>query len=276
MRRCAPLLRLRACLVTCAVLTVSPVSSLARTFYIAPDGNDRYSGSKSAPWQTFKKAVKTLRPGDTVLIEDGTYPGGIRQNRPGLPGRPITYRAINPGKVILRGDVTKVREVFTVMEAPFVVVDGLTAVKGDRLGIWVTLSDNVIVRNCRALNSGVTGIMVSSSDDVLLEGNTSAYADEQHGIYVTNGNDRPVLRNNVCHNNGRCGIQLNGDGKNARPELGPSRDGIIEGAVVDGNVLFENGQNNVGAALNVLCVRSSVICNNLLFNTRAAGSRSLR
>jgi hypothetical protein len=271
MRKCAPLLRLRARSIACALLLVSSAPAFARTYYVSPDGLDSHSGSQSSPWLTLFKAAKTLKPGDTVLIADGTYQGGVRQSRPGLPGRPITYKAINAGKVILRGDQTEEREVFTVMETEYIVVDGLTATRGDRVGFWVAASDHVTIRNCRALRNGVTGIFTSFSNDLLIEHNICAYSEEQHGIYVSNSGDRPTVRYNICHNNARCGIQLNGDGKQLRPSLGLGGDGIIENALIEGNVLYENGQTNAGAALNLACVCNSTITNNLVYNNEAGG-----
>ncbi len=67
-----------------------------QTFYIAPDGNDGNSGSEAQPWLTIHKAVGTLNPGDTVLIKNGSYNGGLYIQRSGLPGKPITYKAF-PG-----------------------------------------------------------------------------------------------------------------------------------------------------------------------------------
>jgi parallel beta-helix repeat protein len=258
-------------LFACALFVMPLASAHARTYYVSPKGKDTYSGSKEYPWRSLHKAAKTMVAGDTVLIADGTYDGGVRQSREGNPGEPITYRAINPGNVILRGDRTDEREVFTVMETHDIVVDGLTAIRGDRVGFWVATSDNVVIRNCRALDNGVTGIFTSFSNDLVLEYNECAGSKEQHGIYVSNSGDRPTVRYNVAYNNGRCGIQLNGDGKQQRPAYGAGGDGIIEGALIEGNVLYENGQGDGGAALNLLCVHNSLVSNNLLYNNEAGG-----
>jgi parallel beta-helix repeat protein len=242
----------------------------AANYYASPGGADTNPGTIARPWRTLQAGKRVLKPGDTLLIADGHYPGGVRHNVSGLRGRPVTYRAVNPGGVIIRGDLTTERDAFTIFEASWVVVDGLVLQGAKRQGLWVASSSNVTVRNCVARNNGVTGIFTSYSDDLVIEGNECAFNREQHGIYVSNGGDRPVVRDNVCHDNARCGIQLNGDGKQVKPALGTTGDGIITNAVVDGNTVYANGAQG-GGAINLLSVRSSRISNNLLFNNLAGG-----
>jgi parallel beta-helix repeat protein len=244
--------------------------SEAATYFASPNGNDLNPGTSARPVRTLQRAKKLLKAGDTVLIADGEYPGGVNQNVDGAPGMPITYKAINPGRVILRGDQTTLGDVFTVRDANWVVVDGLTFQDGGRVGIFVANSNNVVVRNCFAFRNGVTGIFSGYSDDLLIENNESAFTVEQHGIYVSNSGDRPVVRYNVSHDNGRCGIQLNGDGKQLKPPLGTRGDGIIESAVVDSNIIYNNGEEG-GAGINLFSVRDSKISNNLIFNNVAGG-----
>ena len=46
----------------------------AKTFYIAPDGNDATGdGSVSAPFATLMKAQQVVAGGDTVFARGGTY-----------------------------------------------------------------------------------------------------------------------------------------------------------------------------------------------------------
>jgi hypothetical protein len=242
----------------------------AATYFASPLGSDANNGSMSAPWRTLQAAKKILKPGDTLLIADGDYPGGVVHNVDGQPGKPITYKAINPGRAILHGDQTTLYDVFTVREADYVVVDGLVLRDGLRVGMYVANSCNVTVRNCFALNNRVTGLFSGYSDDLLFENNECAFNREQHGIYFSNSGDRPVIRYNNCHDNGRCGIQLNGDGKLVRPQYGTRGDGIIMRAVVDSNIIYNNGAEG-GAGINLFSVREGVISNNLIYNNLAGG-----
>ena len=77
--------------------TTPPITpTTGQTYFIAPNGNDDNPGNEAQPWLTIHKAVGTLNAGETVLIKNGTYTGGLYIQRSGLPGKPITFRAF-PG-----------------------------------------------------------------------------------------------------------------------------------------------------------------------------------
>jgi hypothetical protein len=54
--------------------TLPPPQS-GTTYYVAPRGNDSGSGSQSRPFRTIQHAADIVNPGDTVIVEDGTYTG---------------------------------------------------------------------------------------------------------------------------------------------------------------------------------------------------------
>ena len=82
-------------------------------------------------------------------------------------------------------------------------------------------------------------------------------ARSQHGIYVSNSGDWPVLRANRVHDNAGAGIQLNADASQGG-------DGIITGAILEDEVIYNNGSAG-GSAINLDGVQYSTIRNNLLF-----------
>jgi hypothetical protein len=55
------------------LLMLTAVVLCARTYYMAPSGNDKDKGSISAPFATFSKAQSLLMPGDTLFIRGGVY-----------------------------------------------------------------------------------------------------------------------------------------------------------------------------------------------------------
>ncbi len=254
--------------VLCGVALAGPAG--AASYYASPNGNDSNPGTSARPWKTLQPAKKALKPGDTLFLADGQYAGGIKFATSGTRERPIVFKAINAGRVIIRGDQTTERDAFIVYQANWIVFEGLVFQGATRAGIWVQSSNNVTVRNSIARNNGTWGIFTSYSDDLLLEGNECAYNRDQHGIYVSNSGDRPIVRNNVSHDNGTCGIQFNGDGKLTNPKLGTRGDGIIDRATVEGNVVYGNGARG-GAAINLLVVCNSVCANNLVFDNLAGG-----
>ncbi|MBM4081927.1 MAG: hypothetical protein FJ278_19630, partial [Planctomycetes bacterium] len=61
--------------------------------------------SEREPFATLGRAEEALKPGDTVVVEDGEYSlgrGGLVVTKSGAADAPIAYRARNPGKVTLR------------------------------------------------------------------------------------------------------------------------------------------------------------------------------
>jgi Protein of unknown function (DUF1565). len=98
---------------------------------------------------------------------------------------------------------------------------------------------------------------------VTIENNVCTRSAQQHGIYVSNSGDNPVVRGNVCWGNFSCGIHMNGDASQGG-------DGIISGALVENNVLYNNGAGG-GSGINCDGVQNSTIRNNLIYNTHASG-----
>jgi hypothetical protein len=108
------------------------------------------------------------------------------------------------------------------------------------------------------IDCGEGGFLSGYADHLLIENNVSYGAVNQHGIYVSNSPLAPVIRNNVCFDNFGCGIQINADG------------GICDGALVENNICYNNGQGG-GAALNFDGLVRSRVQNNLLYGNHGSG-----
>jgi hypothetical protein len=89
--------------------TSTPIPG-GKTFYISKTGSDNNTGlSLAQAFATFGKAWTVMYPGDTLLIGDGVYTEPIWPNyRNGLPGSPITIKAINDGKVTIDGEYQRI------------------------------------------------------------------------------------------------------------------------------------------------------------------------
>jgi hypothetical protein len=98
---------------------------------------------------------------------------------------------------------------------------------------------------------------------VLIEDNECSRSVEEHGIYVSNSGDRPVVRHNILWGNNANGLHMNGDAEQGG-------DGVISGALVDGNVIYDNGVAG-GSGINGDGVADAVIQNNLLYGNHASG-----
>ena len=110
---------------------------------------------------------------------------------------------------------------------------------------------------------GNWGIFTGFSENVDIENNVASGSIHQHGIYVSNSADNPVVRGNTCFGNARCGIQINADGSQGG-------DGVITHALVEDNVLYDNASAG-GSGINFDGVQDSVVRNNLLYNNHASG-----
>jgi hypothetical protein len=267
-----------------ATRTATPVSPAATptwtlaaavTYYVAPTGNDGQNGSQTAPWRTLQKAGASARAGDTVIVLPGTFQG-FRPINSGTAQAPIRFVAqpgvivSSPGPSNSNGDNIWVRNV------DYVVIDGFEVHSAPRAGIAVqgeplANATGVVIRNCHAHDNTRWGIFTGFARDLIIEDNETSYSSIEHGIYVSNSGDRPIVRRNHVHHNRASGIQLNADPAQQGPNPSdPQGDGIITDAIIEANVIHDNGTGG-GAAINLASVRSSLLRNNLLYENYASG-----
>ena len=74
------------------------------TRFVAPTGNDRGPGTQEQPFQTIRKGICVLKPGDTLILRGGRYheaPEISKLN--GTEDRPITISAYEGEEVLLDG-----------------------------------------------------------------------------------------------------------------------------------------------------------------------------
>ena len=86
-----------------AEVKTSPATS-GNQYYLAPNGSDANSGTSDHPWQTLDKANKALKPGDTVILRQGSYSGIIDPVSSGeSAAKAITYRSEKRHGAVLTG-----------------------------------------------------------------------------------------------------------------------------------------------------------------------------
>ncbi len=233
---------------------------LLATFYVANSGSDANLGTAEAPWQTLQKAANTVRAGDTVVVRPGNYVGfDLRID--GTAANRITFQAESGAAITQRNARTP--DGINLEGADYVTIDGFTINGMPRAGIRSVTNQNVVIRNNRVDQNARWGIFTGFSYDVLIEGNIASRSQLEHGIYVSNSGDRPTIRNNTIWGNNANGIHMNGDAN-------VGGDGIITGALVQGNVIYDNGRSG-GSAINADGVQNSTFRNNLIYNTHASG-----
>lgn len=245
------------------VLLCAPALAMAatlRTFYVAPTGSDAAAGSSTSPWRTLQKAAAAVQAGDLVIVRAGTY-AGFDLWTSGTAADPIVFRA-DPG-VVVNAPNPRTSDGLNLEGASYVVIEGFTVSGVPRAGIRSVINHHVTIRNNIADLNGRWGIFTGFSDDLLIENNVTSRSQLEHGIYVSNSGDRPVIRHNVTWGNYANGIHMNGD-------LSQGGDGVISNALVERNTIYENGRGG-GSGINCDGVRDSRIQNNLLFDNHASG-----
>lgn len=75
----------------------------SHTWFVAPTGLNTNAGTLAAPFQTIQAAANLAQPGDTVMIEAGTYHETVTPLNSGTASAPITYEAYNNQTVIIDG-----------------------------------------------------------------------------------------------------------------------------------------------------------------------------
>jgi hypothetical protein len=237
-------------------------SAATRTLYVDQSGSDSTgTGTQAKPWRTIGKAVSQVVAGDLVLIGAGTYAESITiEEKHGAATNPIIFRA--DGNVVIDGTASS-RDAVFVTYSSYVVIEGWTVQNAPRAGLRIDASHHVTVRNSTFANNGRWGLFTDFSDDLVIEHNHAYGSQLEHGIYHSNSGDRPVIRGNVIHGNYAAGLHMNADAS-------MGGDGIISGALVEGNVIYDNGTGG-GAAINMDGITDSIIRNNLLYNNRASG-----
>jgi len=231
-----------------------------RTFYVDPAGNDAAAGAAASPWRTLQKAANTVRAGDLVIVRAGRY-AGLYLTTSGTAADPITFRG-EPGATVDTQNPTT-QDGINLEGASYVVIEGFTVTGVPRAGIRSVLNHHVVIRGNTGDLNGRWGILTGFSDDLLIESNVMSRSQAEHGIYVGNSGDRPVIRRNIVWGNRANGIHMNGD-------VSQGGDGIISGALVEANTIYDNGLGG-GSGINCDGVQSSVFRNNLLYGNHASG-----
>lgn len=266
-------------------LVCLPPSVLAADYWVAPTGNDLAAGSQAAPWKTLQHAADVVGAGDTVHVLAGHYQG-FNLFSSGTASAPIRFVAVdsaaapNPAVIIDQNNGFTNKDRVNLEGASYVEISGFTVLgTGDpatsRACIRVVGSASnparfVTVRRTRCDRGGRWGIFSGFAEDFLIERNETSRAAAEHGIYVSNSGDRPIIRGNDVWGNHSNGIHMNGD-------LSQGGDGIISGALVEQNILHGNGNGDPtfgapgGSAINCDGVRDSTFRNNVLYDNHKSG-----
>ncbi|MCZ2440628.1 MAG: right-handed parallel beta-helix repeat-containing protein [Burkholderiales bacterium] len=196
------------------LMAMVPAGSWAAQWYVAPTGSDQATGTAAAPFRSIQRAVDAARPGDRVTIGAGLYvvsaPVRIASKR-GSPELPISV--VGEGMPTILAAHSRVPGVWgglvEVQDSSYIHLKGLSVVGSGFFGFRVQRSRHVELLDNRSTISLASGIWVSDSTAVRIEGNdVSRFCDRtqfgadgrtgcQEGISLEGVDGFSVLRNRV-------------------------------------------------------------------------------
>jgi parallel beta-helix repeat protein len=255
-----------------------PMAAWAADYSVAPQGNDSAAGSPSAPWGTIQHAVDAMEPGDSVTVGDGAYSGFWMHSRQGDAQHRFTIRAEHALGAKITGPsatASDPNDSIQLVSVSFATIEGFEVTGAARAGISIrTLGDETgadttdnVVQNCRSHDNGGgvkagrhDGIFTGFARNVVLQANEVDH-NAEHGIYVSNSADNPVMRGNRSHDNGANGLQINGDASTGG-------DGVISNWLIEDNVVANNGG---ASAINLDGATFGMLRNNLVYGNANGG-----
>ncbi len=203
-----------------AMLTSFSHTATAKEWFVAPGAAG--SGTKAAPFGAVQAALDAAQPGDTVLVQTGTYKESIRTVRNGSAGAPITIRAHDesgPVVLIIRGTVLQIDHSFVVVEK--LIFDAAYAA---RTAVKVSAGiQSIVLRRVQVRRSSRDCVDVGAAVNVLIEDslihrclNPAGGRTDAHGL-VAGAVRGLTVRGTEIHSFSGDAIQLNRTGTRYAP-----------------------------------------------------------
>ncbi len=234
----------------------------AEHYFVTKNGNDNNSGlSREESFLTIQHAADIVQKGDTVSVYNGEY-NGFYVEEEAEELKPVYFIA-EEDNVRITARNTMTPDGINIENSSYIFVEGFKIIGIERAGIRIAQSNNITLNGNFCSHNGRWGIFTGFADNVSIEYNECEFSQEEHGIYVSNSADNPHIRFNLSHDNYQCGIHMNGD-----ESMGG--DGLITNAIVESNIVYENGIGG-GSGINCDGVANSYIYNNLIVDNHTSG-----
>ena len=245
-------------------------------------------GTQTLPFLTLQKAANIVKPGDTVIVGDGTYttPASqfIEMSRAGTGSAWVTFRAQHNYAAKLNGqnNATPYMMLFDPGNGGFVRIQNFEIYGFSGIAIVTSGSHDIdivgnyihdIGRYCTDSDNGIDGVYGNSSPNVTIEWNvfqnigryspgengcqpkTAYWQNHDHGVYL-NGMNNTNITNNIFYNlQHGWGIQVYSDEGYAMTNM------LVRGNAFYGENPNRNGQ--IALAGNIL---KSTIVNNTFYS----------
>ncbi len=108
------------------VFKTRPCPEQGKVFFVSGTrGDDTASGSKKTPWKTVLRGITALRPGDTLLIDDGVYQESCFIRSSGTREKPVTIKAAPGAKVFWDGNQKRLTRALQLYNKSYINIEGL-------------------------------------------------------------------------------------------------------------------------------------------------------
>jgi hypothetical protein len=183
------------------------------TYSLSPSGSDANPGTSASPWKTFSFAIPKLQPGDTLILQDGTYNSsnsgfpdidGKKNAKNGTALNPITFKAQNERKAFIEGN--GMQDPLRIANLSFWIFEGIYAKSAENHNqtasvghaISVSYSNNLVFKrilathNNRWVNTHLLALMFCEA--ITVE-ESEFYYFHRHGILNWHTNNSIYRRN---------------------------------------------------------------------------------
>ena len=196
----------------------------AATLYVATTGSDSQPGTAEQPFRTVRRGASSLRAGDTLIVQAGTYAENLSNAFPsGLSwSQPVTVRAAPGATVTLTPSAkTDVFVAFVGSQYQYIVIEGFV-LDGQKLAGEVfhigAGAHHIRLTNSEVKNGKNHGIHVSPGQRAAgdtwgccnefldLDVHDNGWARNQHGIYMATSNN--LIERSRFHHNSGYGVHI--------------------------------------------------------------------
>ena len=233
------------------------------TYYVATNGSNLGDGSANSPWLTINYAMRAdLKPGDEVIVREGTYNQSVLVSKDGAAGQYITIRSEVPGgaKIVPPAGKPGIN-----VNADYVTVAGFDVSGSTVTGITATKVHHVKVEHNFVHDNEANGIFLGESDYIKVEDNivyNNAAKGTTSGIHIkaaynvtgdtTTTANRIIVRDNVVFDNKtEYGPKTDGNGisiDDLRNTQRPDLPAYQYRTLVENNITYSNSGRGVQIA----------------------------
>lgn len=219
------------------------ISAGGPAYYVSTSGNDSNPGTLTQPWRTIGKAVRTVNPGDTVLVRGGTYNEMVEITRSGRSDGIVHYTAYPGETVIIEGGGVRPSS-FT----------GLVTIRGD----WIKVS------NWEVRNSKFMGVILIGRHNTV--SGLYVHHAQRNGILIT-GDYNTVEYNRVWRVSMYNEFNQAGSNDTGLSAARDPTDGLTQYALIRGNTVWEVwGEGLSSFEADQVTITDNIVHDNLVTN----------